>query len=300
MSPDEKYLAMSSYSNYFQVWDVEQNQIVLKKYYEIEQEPDSENKLFINSSRFTPDNQYLVVEGAISKTKPWGAVSYTPFKRIFEVGSFDSVEADVQIRDYSKTGKYYIKFTGSPDWELNVYNSSDNTLALTCPGASRTSTSIDFSSDDKYFITSDKGSLHFYAYKMDDLSVIAHYYKFGGMNITINRNNSKIYFSAAEYLQKIASPWSTNGILPIISNNSAIYPNPAGNSFTVETELSKPTQINMQIFDTAGNLVAENDMGYYESGKHNVANTTKNLTTGTYFVTLNGNGFQKTYKLVVK
>ena len=101
------------------------------------------------------------------------------------------------------------------------------------------------------------------------------------------------------------TPGQYAGIKPATQQNavfsvSDIYPNPSekGN-VSVAITMQTPANASIQVYDMAGHLISEQNLGLLPSGKQVETISTKGLNTGMYFVKVNAGGYTTENKLVI-
>jgi hypothetical protein len=77
------------------------------------------------------------------------------------------------------------------------------------------------------------------------------------------------------------------------------FPNPVNESTEIPFSLAVGAQTTVKVYNTLGNLVATAFDGYQGAGAHSVKVNTENLTTGTYYYTINAGGFTATKSMIV-
>lgn len=82
-------------------------------------------------------------------------------------------------------------------------------------------------------------------------------------------------------------------------SNIVTYPNPANNQATISYNLSKLSQVNVQLFDMQGRLVMDLPQGSKAIGEHQLNVDVSALKTGIYFYTLSTEYGTKTEKIVI-
>jgi hypothetical protein len=65
-----------------------------------------------------------------------------------------------------------------------------------------------------------------------------------------------------------------------------VYPNPANQEITLDFTLPVNTNLNIEVYNSIGEVIAELVPGFYEAGKHNVLISTKQFSEGNYFIKL--------------
>lgn len=77
------------------------------------------------------------------------------------------------------------------------------------------------------------------------------------------------------------------------------YPNPFNPSTTITYTLSRPSDVQLEVFDLLGKRVRLLDSGFKPSGDHEVTFDAAGLSSGFYFCTLTAGDFRQTKKMVV-
>jgi hypothetical protein len=81
---------------------------------------------------------------------------------------------------------------------------------------------------------------------------------------------------------------------------SKVYPVPATEQVTIETEVRKSTKADLVVFDILGNKVIEQAGVEMNAGSNQLPVNIQNLKPGVYIYTMEGNGFKTSNKFVVK
>jgi hypothetical protein len=92
--------------------------------------------------------------------------------------------------------------------------------------------------------------------------------------------------------------------LPAWTMMSMPHPNPFARSMTINYQIARATNVNMQIYDAAGRVVRTLAQGRYSPGFYSEAwngcdNTGRKVSAGVYFVRLETDDYQKVNKAVL-
>jgi len=80
---------------------------------------------------------------------------------------------------------------------------------------------------------------------------------------------------------------------------SAPYPNPFNPQTAIQIELNENMHLYAAVFDINGRVVKQLINGYLQKGNHEVTFNNKGLTSGIYFIRIEGEGIQHTSKVVL-
>jgi Secretion system C-terminal sorting domain/SdrD B-like domain/SprB repeat len=122
------------------------------------------------------------------------------------------------------------------------------------------------------------------------------------------KNHASIYFDyntpvvTNTTLNTVGST-STHGVIvnnvPAVANNSfSIYPNPAERSFNASITCNLAATAELKISDVTGRVLMTKTLALTK-GEQTVSTDVSHLASGTYFVSLEGNGKTQTQKLVI-
>ena len=95
----------------------------------------------------------------------------------------------------------------------------------------------------------------------------------------------------------------SSGLKGLVSGGntaSKVYPVPATEQVTIETEVRKSTKADLVVFDILGNKVIEQTGVEMNAGSNQLPVNIQNLKPGVYIYTMEGNGFKTSNKFVVK
>ena len=119
-------------------------------------------------------------------------------------------------------------------------------------------------------------------------------------------NEGMIY--AATYgngIIKCDSYWVNPGDYSVEENVMAntlplnIYPNPVRGNGYMNININETAEVSYQIFDLAGRMVANSELGTYVAGEHSIAFSTENLANGSYIVRMQAGNKTNTAKILV-
>ena len=86
----------------------------------------------------------------------------------------------------------------------------------------------------------------------------------------------------------------------LVSEDMAIYPNPAGDNATVRFTLTEEANVSIVVRDLSGKVILATESGFSGAGTYEKAIELNNVAQGMYTVTLTANGAQATQKLIKK
>jgi hypothetical protein len=78
-----------------------------------------------------------------------------------------------------------------------------------------------------------------------------------------------------------------------------VYPNPVRNNAQFNFTMSENGNVSYQIFDLAGRMIVNNELGFYGEGEHTATINTENLTTGSYIIRVIAGNKMNTGKFLV-
>ena len=119
-------------------------------------------------------------------------------------------------------------------------------------------------------------------------------------------NEGMIY--AATYGSGIIScdTYKEGGDLSVIENNETasmaqlnIYPNPVRDNGNINITLNENAKVSYQIYDLAGRMVANTEVGYYGQGDHTLTFSADNLASGSYIIRVQAGSQSQTAKFLV-
>jgi hypothetical protein len=123
----------------------------------------------------------------------------------------------------------------------------------------------------------------------------------------------KVYDVSQDKLVEMDSPeataWIGNNAMSVISMSDRIlpteislgnaYPNPFNPSTTITYDISSDMNVNINVYDVRGRMVAELVNGMTDQGRYEVMWNADNYSTGIYFVQLVAGNTTKTQKLML-
>ena len=91
----------------------------------------------------------------------------------------------------------------------------------------------------------------------------------------------------------------TDKVLPTSIALGNAYPNPFNPSTTISYDISSDMNVNINVYDVRGRMVAELVSGMTEQGRYEVMWNADNYSTGIYFVQLVAGNTTKTQKIML-
>ena len=88
-------------------------------------------------------------------------------------------------------------------------------------------------------------------------------------------------------------------VIPKNIKISAPYPNPFNPQTAIQIELNENMHLYAAVFDINGRVVKQLINGYLQKGNHEITFNNKGLTSGIYFIRIEGEGIQHTSKVVL-
>ncbi|MGN0033695.1 MAG: T9SS type A sorting domain-containing protein [Candidatus Limimorpha sp.] len=119
-------------------------------------------------------------------------------------------------------------------------------------------------------------------------------------------NEGMIY--AATYgngILKCDTYWNNSGDYSVEENEMSstlslnIYPNPVRGNANISINLSEAANVSYQIYDLAGRMVANSELGVYGAGEHTISFSTENLANGSYIVRMQAGNNSNSAKILV-
>ena len=157
----------------------------------------------------------------------------------------------------------------------------------------------DVSDDLKYELLYEKGTIQKYYLNEADQSekVFAELYKNGGDHILARY--AKAQLNNESSLDDGSNP--KTGDNSEVDNGFAIssYPNPFNPTATIEYQIPKDGLVNLVVYNTLGQVVAELVNEHQSSGKYSVQFSASNLPSGIYFYKIESGSFSKSMKMLL-
>ncbi len=82
--------------------------------------------------------------------------------------------------------------------------------------------------------------------------------------------------------------------------STKVYPNPASDMITIETQVKQNAMVSLKVYDILGNEVMPETTVNFKSGMNQLPVDIGQLKPGVYFYTLDGNGINTSSKFVIK
>jgi len=157
----------------------------------------------------------------------------------------------------------------------------------------------DLSEDLKYELLYEKGTIQKYYLNEVDLSekVFAELYKNGGDHILARYAKAQLNDDSG--LDDGSNP--KTGDNTEFENGFAIssYPNPFNPTATIEYQIPKDGLVNLVVYNTLGQVVAELVNEHQSVGKYSVQFNASNLPSGIYFYKIESGSFSKSMKMLL-
>jgi PKD repeat protein len=129
--------------------------------------------------------------------------------------------------------------------------------------------------------------------------------------VTVTSNNPQCtdtYCDSLVVVNKVATPFTinviANGATSVNPNQNAaanvsIYPNPARDFLQVDVTLTDNSNVGIALMDISGRVVATENVGELNSGKHGIRLQTQDLPAGLYLARVTTNNGQSTHKVMI-
>ena len=85
----------------------------------------------------------------------------------------------------------------------------------------------------------------------------------------------------------------------IIESASDVFPNPSNSTAYIALNMNQENQVKVQVYNTLGALVINNQEQKLSQGKNKIAIDCANLTSGLYFVSVTAGSSKVTKRLVI-
>ena len=119
-------------------------------------------------------------------------------------------------------------------------------------------------------------------------------------------NEGMIYAATYGSGVLVCGTYKEGGDLGIVENDETasnvqlnIFPNPVRDNGNINITLTESAKVSYQIYDLAGRMIVNNELGYYEQGDHTMTFNTDNLTSGTYIIRVQAGRQSETAKFLV-
>lgn len=104
--------------------------------------------------------------------------------------------------------------------------------------------------------------------------------------------------------------WRSGGVVSVDELNGTgissddksllIFPNPASDLVNVELNLNQGERLSVDIYNISGQVVLSQDLGFVSNGNQIATFYVGDLTSGNYIITVKGEGYNETGKLLIK
>jgi WD40 repeat protein len=122
----------------------------------------------------------------------------------------------------------------------------------------------------------------------------------GGAADGIDISDNSEYIAMADYTGIVVyySKWGETSVSDIPEEENIIYPNPATGILNIMLDIKKSETIDVNIYDTSGNIITNIFNGIAEPGTILTWNSSEN-PSGTYYCKVDSRSFNRTYKIIV-
>jgi len=286
MSKDERYI-IAGIPNGFRIWDIQTKRIFQTKIYP--NEPNLKS-VGINNPRFICGTNQVMVQ----LSKQYTDHNYGDFV-VYDINTLDSVDSFGNHRGFvlSNSCKYIAYGTGDMSNGVEIYDFNTKQLLWKLPVNGPTLSGLEFSPDDKYFVTASNNAT--YGLQIWDIDKKTKNYEYpkGSYNhIAISNNGEKIVFSTGGYIMLLLSHFDGVSVDDPSDPELILYPNPTNDYINIIVQNIEPLQ-EIGIYDIFGECVLTVETGLRPvSTKIDVSA----LPPGVYFVKV---GKEKPMKFVV-
>jgi len=198
----------------------------------------------------------------------------------------------------SKDGLLLACGTGAKDIAVKLFNTQTHTIIGQIPGNVAWVTSKGFSENKEFLVLS---SLEYIAriYLLNDLSLFKTINITGGhfTTLDISKDNKFIIGGAGGGL--ILLNFLSTNIIQDPDELEILDFNPLSNSLIVKFNLINSTELKFNFYDISGKLISNLKSGFYSQGQVTEELFIGNLSAGTYFLKIESNKFNKTYKILI-
>ena len=93
------------------------------------------------------------------------------------------------------------------------------------------------------------------------------------------------------------------GVDEVVADNQNVqinvYPNPVRGTAQFNFTLTESANVSYQVYDLAGRMIVNSELGFYGAGEHTATLNTENLTTGSYIIRVQTGNTMNTGKFLV-
>lgn len=304
ISKDDRYLVTQITSG-FRIWDLKTKKIFKTKIF-----PNEPNLININYSqlKFNCDNSEII--GKLGKTYqdtsyPGDPAHYKSYAYYvaYEFNKLDSIDYFGYGRSIriSNLCKYYAYATGDPDFGVEVYDFNSKQLLWKIPINGPSLTGIEFSTDDKYLVTTNwTGDYGIKIWELET-NIIVYSNKDGGFaNFNISHDGKLIITSIGHNLLLYPSRFNpTSAPDPNKDNKNIIFPNPTTGIATIQFSQPNSEITNITLNDIYGNIIKPIFNGFLEQGSQSININTSELSIGAYLIRVQNQHISLTFKLII-
>ena len=301
VSKDEKFL-IANIQIGFQVWDLTTKKILKTKIFPSEKYLQS---LSVGNIKFNCDHSKIIV--TVNKTfnqttNPSNA--YTVNNTVvYDFNTLDSVDVFSGYRKFFQSNDCQQIALNSFDSDsgVEVRDFTTKSLKWKFPINGYSLTGMEFSTDDKYLVTSNGPGAN--ALTIRDLSngTVTYDYAHGSYDdFDVSHNGSYIVSSTGGYLFLWYSRFSPVSVPPSPSSiQSVIYPNPSTGLATIQFTQTNPEITNINLSDLSGNELRPLFNQFLNVGQQKIDINTSVLANGTYLIVIQNLHLNLLFKLIV-
>lgn len=160
---------------------------------------------------------------------------------------------------------------------------------------------VSFSSDSRYIITgvglNPWGNYETAVYDVKNLNKVHIYPDKASYGLSISKDNKYVAICFSGIVVYHAQ-WGETSVSDIPEEENIIYPNPATGIVNIMLDIKKAETIDVNIYDTSGNIITNIFNGIAEPGTILTWNSSEN-PSGTYYCKVESRSFNKSYKIIV-
>ncbi len=295
ISSDQKYL-VAPIPRGFRVWDIENKKVIKEKHFK---EEENLLDIWVTNPRFLNNNNILVQFGKtynIPNSSPPKTKTIGDFI-VYDFNSLDSINSYSNHRGFvlSNKNKYIAYGTSDNKNGIEIYDFASKQLLHKLPVNGLNVTGLEFSSDEKYLLTSDQYE-NMNTWNLESGKSEFVYINGCTSNFNLSHNQKNIIWSCSRLLSLYNTHWFSTSVNEQTQVVPTLYPNPTNGLVNINLQNPILGNANIQITNATGNIVM--NISNIISQNKIVTFSITQLPVGTYLLTLSANNFNQTYKLI--